>query len=495
MTEMNILITGATSGIGRHAALALARAGHRVFATGRRVAALQRLADEARGTALETLVLDVTDVASVAAVAKEVNLRTEGYGLDALINNAGYGAMGPLEEVSDSALKAQYATNVFGLMAVTRAFVPAMRQRGSGRIVNISSIGGRVPSPLMGAYSSTKYAVECLSDALRIELKPFGVKVVLIEPGSIQSEFNDVAVSTLPDGSRSPYAAAIERAHGMFAQFAKAAVGPEHVTRALFSALFSRSPSARYIRPWRTYMMLWFFRLFPTSWTDAALAAVTGLTRRRLQPKFGAAVRASTALSLALTLIGTAALAENQWLEVSEERGVRIERRAVEGARFEEIRASMRAPVSPAQYFRTVWNVRAFPKFVPNLKRLDVLREAENESVVYQRIVMPLVADRDYTLKLRRTVDEAAQVYQMLFDSDTEEGPAPTAPMVRARDIHGSWTLEPLDGGTATRVTYHMYSDPGGDIPSFIVNWAQRVAPRDLLVAMTARASSQTATP
>ncbi len=244
-TAQTILITGATSGIGRHTALALAKAGHRVFATGRRISALASLRREAAGTRLETLELDVTSAESIASAKSEVDRRTGGYGVDALINNAGYGAMGPLEEISDEVLRAQYDTNVFGLMAVIRSFLPQMRERGFGRIVNISSIGGLVPSPMMGAYSSTKYAVEALSDALRIELRPFGIQVSIIEPGAIATEFNGLAVSSLPSGEKSPYQGAIEHSHAVFAQFARASVGAEHVTRAIFSALFSKSPSAR----------------------------------------------------------------------------------------------------------------------------------------------------------------------------------------------------------------------------------------------------------
>jgi short-subunit dehydrogenase len=290
-TTMNrsqtILITGATSGIGRAAALHLARKGHRVFAAGRRATSLASLQKEvgtlANGGKVEALVLDVTSAASIAAARDQVLALTGGRGIDALVNNAGYGLMGPLEEIPVEALRAQYETNVFGLMAVTHAFLPAMRARGSGRIVNISSIGGKVTAPMMGAYSSTKYAVESLSDALRIELRPFGVQVVLIEPGSIATGFSDVAVSMLPAATGSPYAAALARTEEIFALFAKAAVGPAHVVRAIETAIESRRPSARYIRPWRTYAMLWFARLLPTALTDAVLAHLGGLTRRALK--------------------------------------------------------------------------------------------------------------------------------------------------------------------------------------------------------------------
>src|SRR6185437_3350064 len=136
MKKLTVLITGATSGIGRHAALHLAERGHRVIATGRSERALVELA--ASHPALETLRLDVTDQASIDAAARAVTEMTGGRGLDVLVNNAGYGALGPTESISDADMRAQYDVNVFGLMAVTRAFLPRMRERGEGRIINVS---------------------------------------------------------------------------------------------------------------------------------------------------------------------------------------------------------------------------------------------------------------------------------------------------------------------------------------------------------------------
>ena len=281
MAKLVILVTGATSGIGRHAALALARRGHAVFAAGRRAAALEGLVAEAakEGHRIEPLVLDVTDAASIERAQGVVREITSGHGVDVLVNNAGYGHVGPLEAISDEELRGQFDTNVFGLMAMTRAFLPEMRLRGSGRIVNVGSMGGRVTFPLMGAYHATKYAVEALSDALRNELAPFGVHVSLVEPGAIRTEFNDRAMDVLERyrAERSPYAAVLARADEVRAKFESTSAGPEVVTDAIVHAAERRRPRARYVVPFSTHFALLAFRLLPTRWVDALLRAAVGL--------------------------------------------------------------------------------------------------------------------------------------------------------------------------------------------------------------------------
>jgi NAD(P)-dependent dehydrogenase (short-subunit alcohol dehydrogenase family) len=277
-----VLITGATAGIGRHAALYLARKGFHVIATGRRKEALAELKAQAEGTQLETFELDVTDAESIRVAVAEVDRRTNGYGLDVLVNNAGYGMLGPLEMISDEDLRAQYATNVFGLMAMAKAFLPKMRERRAGRIVNVSSAGGRFTFPFMGAYNSSKYAVESLTDALRNEVHPFGVKVVLIEPGVIHTEFGDRAMTMtrkyhLPD---SPYAALFRRAEKVHKGFEAIGVEPACVSRAIERAIVGRNPSARYVVPLRTYVALMAFKLLPTRVMDWLQCAVFGLGRR-----------------------------------------------------------------------------------------------------------------------------------------------------------------------------------------------------------------------
>jgi NAD(P)-dependent dehydrogenase (short-subunit alcohol dehydrogenase family) len=286
-----ILITGATSGIGRFTALYLARQGHRVFASGRSQRALDELAADAQkqttaGTgALETLRLDVTDDDSIAAAQAEVDRRTAGYGLDVLVNNAGYGAAGPTELITDEDWRAQYDVNVFGLMAMIRAFVPQMRARGAGRIINVSSLGGRLTLPFLGSYNSTKYAVESLSDALRAELHPFGVRVSIVEPGVIDTGFTDRSMTEAEkyDRADSPYRPVLDRMGEIRKMSDSTAVGPECIARAIERASTARRPRPRYVAPLRAALGIGFLRALPTTWADALLRMAFGLTRRRFR--------------------------------------------------------------------------------------------------------------------------------------------------------------------------------------------------------------------
>ncbi|MBK9036463.1 MAG: SDR family oxidoreductase [Myxococcales bacterium] len=278
-----VLITGATAGIGRTTALHLAAAGYHVIATGRRVAELEALRQDGPAN-LSTAVLDVTSAASIAAAVAEVDRLTDGHGVDVLVNNAGFGVVGPLTEISDSELRRQYDTNVFGLMAVTRAFVPAMRARGRGRIVNVSSMGGKMTIPFMGAYNSTKYALESLSDALRYELRAFGVDVVLIEPGAIHTKFGDTAMGPVDQYKDSAYAAAIARADQLRQRMESTAVGPEVVARAIHKAIRRRRPAARYVAPWYGRLVLGVLAITPTRIQDAAMRRLSYLSPGQLRP-------------------------------------------------------------------------------------------------------------------------------------------------------------------------------------------------------------------
>jgi NAD(P)-dependent dehydrogenase (short-subunit alcohol dehydrogenase family) len=252
--QPRVLITGATAGIGRATALHLARQGCPVIATGRSQDALDRLADDANeldvGSQFSVEHLDVTDAASIARCRQAVEAA---YGdvPDALVNNAGFSSPGPLELVADAELHAQFDTNVFGLLAVIREFVPAMRARGSGRIVNVSSVMGRMALPLHGPYNASKYAVEGLTDALRMELAPFGITVVAVEPGTTNTAGHRIRALTHlrrygEDGS--PYADDVRGIETAYEKAFSRAPQPERVARLIERAISARRPAARYIR-------------------------------------------------------------------------------------------------------------------------------------------------------------------------------------------------------------------------------------------------------
>jgi len=200
MSPRTVLITGCSTGIGRACAQRLARAGHTVYATARRVESIEDL----RPAGCRTLALDVTDEASMKAAVEAVEAEQGAVG--ALVNNAGYSQSGAVETVSLEDLRRQFETNVFGLVRMCQLVLPGMRARGDGRIVNVSSMGGNFTFPGGGAYHASKYAVEAISDALRFEVKGFGVGVSVIQPGAIRTEFAATAVAEIA-GDDGPYAA------------------------------------------------------------------------------------------------------------------------------------------------------------------------------------------------------------------------------------------------------------------------------------------------
>ena len=186
-----VLITGCSSGIGRAAAISLHAAGLTVYATARRVEALAGLARQG----IYTLALDVTDEASMMEAVAAIEEAAGPVGV--LVNNAGYGLYGPVEQLPMDEIRRQFETNFFGLVRLTQLVLPGMRRRGRGRILNVSSMGGRITLPGGAFYHASKYAVEALSDALRMEVAQFGVDVVLIEPGPVKTPWNDVAAASL----------------------------------------------------------------------------------------------------------------------------------------------------------------------------------------------------------------------------------------------------------------------------------------------------------
>ena len=242
MTPPSVLITGASSGIGAVAAEHLLQRGWRVLAAARRVEAMAPLAE--RG--VEVLPLDIADEVSRQRLAAEVSERVGA--LDGLVNNAGFGEVGPLETMCLARARAIFEVNVFGLMGLTQLLLPAMRERGCGRIVNLSSIAGRWVSPGSGWYGASKHALEAISDALRLELHSFGLQVVVIEPGLIATEFAAVADPSIQQAQSCPiYGSMMRQVRAGWTSVYRAASAPLLVARTIETALTARRPRARYL--------------------------------------------------------------------------------------------------------------------------------------------------------------------------------------------------------------------------------------------------------
>ena len=268
-----VLITGCSSGIGRATAARLAGNGWRVYATARRPETLTELADA--GCAV--LRLDVCDEASMKDAVASIEQAHGAVGV--LVNNAGYEQAGPIEEVPLDLVRKEFETNVFGLMRLTQLVLPGMRRQGWGRIVNLSSVGGRLTFPGGGVYHASKHAVEAISDALRFEVRGFGIDVVVIEPGSIVTQFGDTAVAGL-DPATNP-------ADGPYAEFnrvvsqrvkdayegwiSRFAAPPDTVARVIERAISARRPRTRYIVTPGARAMITTRRLLPDRAFDAIL--------------------------------------------------------------------------------------------------------------------------------------------------------------------------------------------------------------------------------
>ncbi len=237
-----VLITGCSTGIGRDLAQRLAEAGYEVVATARQAETLEKT------PAALKLSLDVTRPDSITR-AVECTLQRFGR-IDVLVNNAGYALRGAVEEVSVERVQQMFDVNVFGVMRMIQAVAPFMRQQRAGRIVNISSIAGKLSTPANGAYSATKFALEALSDALRVELAPFGIQVVLVEPGSIKTHFIATAeahAQEIVSNPASPYQTLYQQSEQFAAGMRRNEPGPEAVSRVIQQAIEAPKPKARYL--------------------------------------------------------------------------------------------------------------------------------------------------------------------------------------------------------------------------------------------------------
>ena len=246
-----VLVTGGTDGLGRAAALLLSERGYRVFAGGRNAAKIESLNQFARerNLPLEPIEFDVCDDSSVEKGIAEIERRTGP--VDILVNNAGIAIAAMMEEITLDDLREQFDTNLFGVMRVTRRVLPEMRRRRRGRIINMSSISGKVAIPTMGPYAASKHALEAVSDALRLELYPFDIQVVLIEPGYIPTNMNRTAAELSSAyanaAERSPYAAIYQGFMSTWNKTRKASkYKPEDCAAVVLRAIEDRPPRARY---------------------------------------------------------------------------------------------------------------------------------------------------------------------------------------------------------------------------------------------------------
>lgn len=273
MTTKSILITGCSSGIGLHAALTLSARGYQVFATARKA---QDVADlQAKG--LTAYQLDLTNTDSITQAVTQVLEQTGGR-LDYLFNNGAYGQPGALEDLPTQVLRDQFETNVFGWHELTKQIIPVMKRQGHGRIIQCSSVLGVVSMAYRGAYNASKYAIEGLTDTLRLELKSANIVVVLLEPGPINTQFRAnalLAVQANIDIEASDHKVQYQQQIARLSSEKSNApftLEPLHVTQALIHALESKQPKLRYRITTATKIFAVLKRLLPARWLDYLLA-------------------------------------------------------------------------------------------------------------------------------------------------------------------------------------------------------------------------------
>lgn len=272
MKQKVILITGASSGIGYDTATRLARQGHKVYGAARRIDKMQPL----KKLGVTPIKMDVTDDASMIAGVNAV-LEAEGR-IDVLVNNAGYGYFGAIENVSMEEARKQLEVNVFGLARLTQLVIPHMRQQGSGRIVNLASIAGKLALYFGGWYHVSKFAVEGFSDALRMELKPFGIDVVIIEPGGIRTEWGVIAADHLAESSKGTVyeQAALNEANAMKYTYTRTKLlsPPSVIAKAICKGVNRRHPKARYRTGMGSHSLVFLHWLLPSKWWDGLMRSL-----------------------------------------------------------------------------------------------------------------------------------------------------------------------------------------------------------------------------
>lgn len=272
-----VIVTGSSSGIGEATARRLARAGARVVLSARRPDRLSALARELDPTGADVIAVP-GDITSDTARQQLVAAALGKFGrVDALVNNAGYGTRGPVERVPVDLIRRNFETNLFSLIALTQLVLPGMRDRGSGCIVNIGSVAGRIARPLSSVYDSTKHALEAITDGLRGELKPFGVRVSLIRPGFILTEFVDAAnaASTSVVENAGPYEPYLAGFRVGYDKLRRIAGTPDDIARLVEKILSADNPAPRYAAPGHAHLFLFLKWLLP----DRVFGAITRLRR------------------------------------------------------------------------------------------------------------------------------------------------------------------------------------------------------------------------
>lgn len=270
------LVTGASSGIGEETARTLHKLGYTVYAAARRTDRLKQLT----AIGIHALTMDVTDDESMSSGIEQII--TETGRIDILVNNAGYGSYGAIEDVSLDEARRQFEVNVFGLGRLTQLVLPYMRAQRSGTIINISSVGGRLTNPLGGWYHASKHAVEALSDALRMETAPFGIDVVVIEPGGIRTEWSGIAADHLEETAEgSAYASQIKAvANSMRSESTnKRQSPPSVIADTVEKIVTARKPHTRYVVGFGGKPLVILRRILPDRAFDRVISAALGVRR------------------------------------------------------------------------------------------------------------------------------------------------------------------------------------------------------------------------
>lgn len=275
LTDQIVVITGASAGIGAALAKILAERfmGIRLVLAARNQEKLEAIATYCRKAGAEVLSVP-TDIAQIEQATALAKVALEQFGrVDVLVNNAGYGQMGPIELIPPEASRHQFQVNFLGPLALTQALIPAMRDQGGGRIINISSLGGRLAFPFGGMYSSSKFALEALSDALRMELEPFNIQVSVIEPGPVSTEFFGVVAqvveASVPNPEKTPYRAAFNKLEDLEKQTSSRAWSSERVAEVIIKAMRDRRPQPRYLAATGgSFLLFLMTKVLPTAWVD-----------------------------------------------------------------------------------------------------------------------------------------------------------------------------------------------------------------------------------